>query len=80
MKMKRLVRNMAMSALAAVSVASVFTPAVKAEEPTTITMYQIGTPPDNLDQLLAKVNEAFVRDLNLKLDPSYQVVSRFGTW
>ena len=55
MKMKRLVRNMAMSALAAVSVASVFTLAVKAEEPTTITMYQIGTPPDNLDQLLAKV-------------------------
>ena len=42
MKMKRLVRNMAMSALAAVSVASVFTPAVKAEEPTTITMYQCG--------------------------------------
>ena len=71
MKMKRLVRNMAMSALAAVSVASVFTPAVKAEEPTTITMYQIGTPPDNLDQLLAKVNEAFVRDLNLKLEIRY---------
>ena len=71
MKMKRLVRNMAMSALAAVSVASVFTPAVKAEELTIITMYQIGTPPDNLDQLLAKVNEAFVRDLNLKLEIRY---------
>ena len=67
MKMKRLVRNMAMSALAAVSVASVFTPAVKAEEPTTITMYQIGTPADNLDQILANFIVAFFLDLNLKL-------------
>ncbi len=45
-------------------------PAVKAEEPTTITMYQIRHHLIILDQLLAKVNEA-CSDLNLKLEIRY---------
>ncbi len=62
MKMKRLVRNMAMSALAAVSCFLSSLQLLKLKSQLLSPCTKIGTPPDNLDQLLAKVNEAFVRD------------------
>lgn len=69
---KKLVKGLAVSSvLLSNLVATVTQPVVAQEEPTVVKWYQVGTAPDNLDQLLEIVNEKLVEKVNAKIDMEY---------
>ncbi|MDO4431702.1 MAG: ABC transporter substrate-binding protein [Aerococcaceae bacterium] len=69
---KKMFRTMSAVVLTSATLAStVVAPIAQAQDVKTVTMYQIGTPPENLDQLLAKVNEISEKEIGVKLEMKY---------
>lgn len=76
-RLKKLVTIAAMTLLASANVSGL--QAVSAQDDvTTVQMYQVGTAPDNLDQLLETINEKIEAELGLKLNITYIGWGEYG--